>query len=133
MNFIKEKKNVLLFIVLSGILFLTLNVYLPGYVDSQVLSLIWYVTFFLSPLYGATALFLLFFKEKLLKSWFIYSLFFTAPIIFLLSLITLYPNNSGFVGGEVLVLLPIALLAILLFITTPFYLHLKNKKIQSAK
>ena len=138
MNWIREKKNVLIFILACGagfaILYVySINGYLPGYTGGNIFRFTWHSIFFITPIYGTTALFLLFFKERLLKKWFIYSLFFTIPILLINMLMVLYPNKSGFVGGEAFVLLPIGILAILLFITTPFFLYWQSKRIINNK
>lgn len=88
---------------------------------------------FISPVYIMCSLFTFFYDNTTVLKWFLYSLLFTLPILAISLLLSISKNSSGFVGGEALALLPVALLALLLFITTPFYLHSKSKKIQSAK
>lgn len=125
MNWIKEKRNVLVILVVSGIG--SIN-YLPGkefrfiykFLDEKYYNFI----VFTSLLYFFTSLtFLFFFKNSAVKSWLLFSL----PFICLTIPLYKYINNLRPDIFNWIAFIPIFIIYLVLFLLTPFYLKRKSK------
>lgn len=130
MKFIQEKKNAILILILGiifgpGTLFLYRNIY-DTYIGVYLEKIVPFLLFS-GIVYVMCAIFFLFFYENILiKKWVRFSF-----IFILLTIPTyLYINTLKPDAYNVLAMIPNMFIYLVLFISTPFYLHYQAKKLK---